>query len=254
MASGSPAAAPPVGASVAGRASIAARAAAARSVSSASRSACAACQAASRAAASSSRPAERSVSSARRRVAAAADSATRAASSRRTCVGRRGRRRLRRLLGGVGLGLEGLHLACQPIRLGPSLEGRVAAPDTHRERIDHRAPVTGHGEPADGQDGLQLEGRGQVRRPDSTTQQRAHGSVGVPTHGLGQASAGHGRQRVIEPAQLAGRSATGHPVGSREALAHDHVPALAREGGRPSPFHDVRAGEVPQRRLHGRPE
>ena len=172
----------------------------------------------------------------------------------RTRVGRRGRRRLRRLLGGVGLGLEGLHLARQPIRLCPPLEGRVAAPDAHRERIDHRAPVTGHGEPADGQDGLHLEGRGQVRRPDGTAQQRAHGSVGIPTHGLGQASAGHGRQRVIEPAQLAGRSATGNPVGCRQALAHDHVAALAREGGRPSPLHDVGAGEVPQGRLHGRTE
>ena len=100
------------------------------------------------------------------------DSAARARSSAARAVATADSAAAELALGLVGLATERRGLARQALGLGPGLERRVAAPDADRERVQDRAAVAGHEQPAERQHRLQRARPRPGRDPHRTVEQR----------------------------------------------------------------------------------
>ena len=167
----------------------------------------------------------------------------------------RGRGRARRVrFGSVCLGLERLGLACQPVGLGPTLERRVATADPHGERVDDRLAVPEDREPPERERRLDGERRLEVGHPDDAGEQRPDRARRVATDGVHEPAAGRRRERVVEATQLGRGPAAGRPIRRGDPLPDDDVPALGCERACAALLHEVRPGQLAQRRLDGRPQ
>ena len=141
-------------------------------------------------------------------------------------LGRRGRIALR----GLGLGLEGLGLAREPVHLGAPLEGRFAAAHADRERVDDCAAVAGDGEPAEREERLQAERRLEIGQPHRPPEDRPDGPARVAPHGVDEAAATGAGEHVVEAPELGRRATARHRSCRADPLADDQVAAFAGKG------------------------